>query len=358
MKIVSLTLAHNTESKIAACLESVAPFVDECIVIDTGITDATLAKASQVCGFKLTIVKFPWVNDFSKARNFALEEAARRGADWAVMIDSDQRIVWNGQPPREFLSKIAENDFVGSPRPLCFKMRYRDAHFTKEQIFQIPVSRAYEGETHEAYPCADGAEWPESHVWETPKTKEEEKEKFDRDLTLLSETVTRDPTNARAWYYLGQTQQILKMWSEARESYAHCREETLLGEEGAWSAYQSAMCAVEVKKWGEALDYCIEGMKFYPSMVELYWYAGWNCLQLGSPKEALRWARVAAGLNETALTRQMNEPRLLFTYRFAHFEGPYNVMKWAYKSMGDAVGEAWAEKQTQEMIKAREAWKP
>ena len=60
--------------------------VDEIIIVDTGSTDETLFVARQ---YTSLIFHFSWQDDFSLARNFALEKASK---DWVLIIDADERL--------------------------------------------------------------------------------------------------------------------------------------------------------------------------------------------------------------------------------------------------------------------------
>ena len=79
-------IAKNEEVFLPACLESFKEAVDEIIVVDTGSTDKTKEIAQQY-GAKL--FHFHWADDFSDARNYALEQA---GEKWIIMPDADDRL--------------------------------------------------------------------------------------------------------------------------------------------------------------------------------------------------------------------------------------------------------------------------
>lgn len=84
---VSATLIVRDESKhIDDCLASLTGVVDEIIVVDTGSRDDTVARASR---YPVSLHAYPWCDDFSAARNFAIEQA--RG-DWLLYIDADERL--------------------------------------------------------------------------------------------------------------------------------------------------------------------------------------------------------------------------------------------------------------------------
>ena len=70
MPLVSLCMiVRNEEAVLERCLDSVAELVDEIILVDTGSTDDTKKIASK---FSAKIYDFPWRDDFSATRNYAV----------------------------------------------------------------------------------------------------------------------------------------------------------------------------------------------------------------------------------------------------------------------------------------------
>src|SRR5262249_12818802 len=79
-------IVRDNESTIRGCLESIRPWVEEMIVVDTGSLDATL----QICQeFGARVFHWAWRDDFSAARNESLKYA--RGK-WIFWMDSDDTI--------------------------------------------------------------------------------------------------------------------------------------------------------------------------------------------------------------------------------------------------------------------------
>jgi tetratricopeptide (TPR) repeat protein len=79
-------IVRNEEHNLGDCLASVADLVDEVVVVDTGSTDRTRDVAQQYGG---RVFEFPWVDDFSAARNCALQNAT---GDWIFWMDADDRL--------------------------------------------------------------------------------------------------------------------------------------------------------------------------------------------------------------------------------------------------------------------------
>ncbi|NGY89792.1 glycosyltransferase [Bacillus megaterium] len=84
--MVSISLCmivKNEEDSIGRCLESIYQLVDEINIIDTGSNDQTKRIASK---YTDRIYDFEWVHDFSKARNYAFEQATK---DYILWLDAD-----------------------------------------------------------------------------------------------------------------------------------------------------------------------------------------------------------------------------------------------------------------------------
>jgi hypothetical protein len=90
--VASVTLTNGGSNSVKDALLSVVDWVDACILLDTGITDDTVEVARQTAGSKLLLQKLPWPGSFADARNAALDAAAAAGAQWAIILDTDERI--------------------------------------------------------------------------------------------------------------------------------------------------------------------------------------------------------------------------------------------------------------------------
>lgn len=90
MITISLCMIVKNESDvIGRCLECVKDFIDEIIIVDTGSTDSTIEIAKK---YTDKIYNFNWVDDFSKARNYAFSKASK---DYIMWLDADDIIFEN-----------------------------------------------------------------------------------------------------------------------------------------------------------------------------------------------------------------------------------------------------------------------
>ena len=80
-------IVRDEESFLPGSLAAAAPLVDEIVIVDTGSTDRT-PRIAAAAGARL--LEDPWRDDFSRARNLALDAA--RGL-WILVLDADERLL-------------------------------------------------------------------------------------------------------------------------------------------------------------------------------------------------------------------------------------------------------------------------
>ncbi len=107
-------IAADEEGRIGRAIESVKDLADEVIVIDTGSRDQTAAAAR---GAGARIFDFPWRDDFSAARNFAL---AHSREEWILVLDADEAIERDDpRAIRRLLSSPGVGAFSFEQRTYC-----------------------------------------------------------------------------------------------------------------------------------------------------------------------------------------------------------------------------------------------
>jgi glycosyltransferase involved in cell wall biosynthesis len=76
-------IVKNGAPTLKRCLDSVAGAIDRILIGDTGSTDES-AEIAQAYG--AAVVRVPWQDDFSKARNAILSQAQ---CDWILVLDAE-----------------------------------------------------------------------------------------------------------------------------------------------------------------------------------------------------------------------------------------------------------------------------
>jgi glycosyltransferase involved in cell wall biosynthesis len=85
VKISACLIVCNEERNLARCLASLAPVVDEIVVVDSGSTDGTVALAQKLGA---RVIVQPWLG-YVAQKNLALDHAAH---PWILSIDADEEL--------------------------------------------------------------------------------------------------------------------------------------------------------------------------------------------------------------------------------------------------------------------------
>lgn len=327
--LVSITLSDNRETTIGKALRSIVDFVDVCVLIDTGITDRTIKIAEEVCGEKLVVEQLRWPGRFDVARNKSLELSSKYGS-WGMILDSDEWIEGD-------ISSIGRT--VDDAQDL-YLLSSLDGSYCKEKVFRLPSKVCFIGPTHEC-PSKSTTKIIGGVVFgEAGKTEVDIIKKRQRDIKLLSDYLREHPKEPRWWYYLGDAQQGLAKYKLAIESYRYCVELRGWDEEAAWSFYRTAECHCIQNNFNEAIEACVLGLSRRADFPELAWLAGYSSYQAGNIAQAIRFSCMATDLGSYR-GRSSISNRIGFRYLPAHFESPYDVLRYAL--VGEERKQAQAE---------------
>ena len=347
--IVSTTLTASNADVIGEALASVVAQVDRCLVIDTGARDDALDVARRVAGDKLLLRDFPWKNDFAAARNFALDAAREAGALWAVTVDTDERLLFDaGFDLRMALAATPANVLLVSEE---------GGTYAKERIVRLPTTARWVGPTHEALggQREDEAERLAGvRFRELPKDEAALRRKFERDAAILRKHTRQHAKEPRWHYYLGATYQDLGQFAAAIDAYRACAALGGWAEEGAWACYRAAECCCALQRWSEAIDFCARGLAVRACTAELAWLAGYAAYNAKRYEDAIAWSNMAVvnGLHDGA---GAGFPRKGFRNPAALYEGPYDVLRWTFKALGNQVAADEAGREFDAAKRAREA---
>ena len=98
-------IVRDEEKNLEQCINSIKQQIDEIIIVDTGSKDKTLQIAKNL-GAK--VYNFVWDNDFSAARNFALQQAT---GDWILNLNADH--TFHGDTQNVLKSALINNKYLG-----------------------------------------------------------------------------------------------------------------------------------------------------------------------------------------------------------------------------------------------------
>lgn len=198
-------IVKDEEANLARALASVAGIFEQIVVVDTGSTDGTRTIAAQ---HGADVIDFPWVDDFSAARNASLKAA--RG-NWIVVMDADEIL------RAEFVTRIKPRLMSDGRGGLAVRLRnmHPDGRLMGEsqvlRIFHNHPDVHFTGRIHESVAAsveASGARitvLPDIVFDHFGYTKEEHlrKGKHQRNLSLLRLAQQERPADPSVWYHLG-----------------------------------------------------------------------------------------------------------------------------------------------------------
>ena len=134
-------ITKNEEQFIGQCLESIRPIADQIVLVDTGSTDWTTSIAGR---FGAEIYKFKWCDDFSAARNAALEKAT---GDWVLMLDADEELPADQQ--EKLLKLLRDPKAVAYRLPMIDKGHEEAGVSHVPRLFRNAPGLFYVGRVHE-----------------------------------------------------------------------------------------------------------------------------------------------------------------------------------------------------------------
>jgi len=144
-KLLSVCMIVKNEEKVLErCLESIHGIADEIVIVDTGSTDKTKEIATK---YTDKLYDFKWINDFSKARNYAASKAI---GEWIFVIDADEYVdresfkkfkrELQSNPPKYGINTLTINSFVGAEASSVVQSRHTRLYKNNKQIeFHRPI---------------------------------------------------------------------------------------------------------------------------------------------------------------------------------------------------------------------------
>ena len=268
-------IVRDNERTIRPALESIRPWVDEMIVVDTGSTDRTPDICREL-GARVEF--FEWCDDFSAARNESLKYA--RG-EWIFWMDSDDtvpedcgrklRALADGEHKPNTLGYVMQvhcprhddpDDLTVVDHVKMFRNRpdLRFEHRIHEQI--LPAIRRSGGEVAftDIYVVHSGSD----------QTPEGRKRKLERDYRLLQLDLRERPDHPFVLFNLGMTYDDDDRPEEAIQYLTRCLTVSQPGESHVRKAYALLVSAFsKTERFDEAEIMCRRGLELFPEDREL-----------------------------------------------------------------------------------------
>lgn len=267
-------IVKNEAANLEACLESVRGQVSEIVIVDTGSSDNTVEIARK---YTDKVYHYPWHEDFSAARNYAIEKAT---GDWILSLDADEELL----PGTGYLEQLSSGDNHLEAYLLPLNNHTSDTTgqyntFLVLRLFKNDGRYRFKGRIHEQVTIPDSeavgiAQGPVIGHKRPPAKERNRKRK--RNLTLLKKAYTEDPDNDFLRYYLGVEWLALGKPDRAlpffRLAYENLTDNQILFR-GPALRYL-VMCLHAQGRLEEATALCLNAQERYPAFTDIYYLCG------------------------------------------------------------------------------------
>jgi len=205
-------IVKNEAAHLARCLDSVRPWVDHMLVLDTGSSDDTVAIAERAGA---EVRHFVWCDDFAAARNAALDAAG--DYDWVLVLDADETLIEGGAALRHFIA--GREPCLGQVAiHSTFRQDSGEVHTSVSRISRLlPRGVRYQGRIHEqvavSLPFFDSGLVASHSGYLDPDNS-------GRNIPLLEIELAAAPQDAALHYLLGREWQAIRHHDEARRHFS------------------------------------------------------------------------------------------------------------------------------------------
>lgn len=256
---------RDDQATIEGMLNSVLPFVDEVVAVDTGSEDGTRTIVRKMLrvwekarpGARFEIVDHVWTDDFAAARQAGWDRVT---ADWAIWVDADDEL--DGaqaipqlvtEAPDNIHAFVLDYDYAQSPdgASVCWLRR--------ERLIRSPAKWKWASPVHEVLIPQETSNFAYSPTPVYRHRKQPKPNEGDRNLRIidkhfaesLAAGVTPDPRMAA---YRGTELASRGRHDEALEAYDYYFTISGWGEEKHQSYHRKGDSLRALGRWDEALE--------------------------------------------------------------------------------------------------------
>lgn len=289
MVTISLCMIVKNEEKVLSrCLDSIANLVDEIIIVDTGSVDQTKEIAAN---YTSKIYSYPWIDDFSAARNYSFSKASM---DYCMWMDADD--ILKDTEKEKFLQLKQSLEIDTNIVMMKYNTSFDEAgvpafsYFRERWIKNIPINR-WIGEVHEVIT-------PNGKVIYSDIAISHKKESIsdpDRNLKIYQKMLEKGKIlDPRQQYYYGRELYYHQLYEDAVSVF----EKFLQSSEG-WFENKIEACSIcakcyyQLKQDDIALLTLLRSLSFDVPRAELCCDIGKHFFDRGNYTNAIYWYQTA-----------------------------------------------------------------
>lgn len=316
-------IVKNEEDVLGRCLDCVKNIADEIIIVDTGSTDHTKEIAKQ---YTQHVYDFPWINDFSAARNFSFSKAAK---DYIMWLDADDILTdENQQAFVELKSSMHTSvDMVMMKYDIAFDADGNSTFsYYRERIVKRSLNCKWISEIHEVIPKQGQIIYSPVSIHHKKTHPNEPGRNLKIFLHMLSQGKKLDP---RQKYYYSRELYYNGHYEEAVDQFYEFLDEGKGWLENNISACRDlALCYYKMGKDSEAIEALFKSFLYDTPRAEICCEIGKHFLEKESYHNAIYWYQVASQTN-------INEENDAFVQKDCYGFTPYLQLCVCYDKLGD-----------------------
>jgi glycosyltransferase involved in cell wall biosynthesis len=287
-------IVRNEAMQLERCLRSIAAWVDEIVVVDTGSEDETPEIAIK---FGAKVLNFEWRDDFAVARNFSLANAT---GDWIIFLDADEELAQgSGTILRQAINAPKKEGFLCQLICLSSLHDQRSANILQAlRIFRHRTHYHFSGRVHEQIIDSILKIHPNESIVFTPivikhhgylPEVRKQKKKDERNLKLLLMELEEADASPEIYYYLGSEYNASEETLHALEYYLKAEainRSSPFSQISILIARNIPLCLYALGRYPEVIERVTNSLSQYLKYTDLLFYRANAWLHLKNPVKA------------------------------------------------------------------------
>jgi len=299
VRLSQCMIVKNEEKNIEKAMAWAKDIAFEQIVVDTGSTDRTFELAERLGA---DVYHFEWIDDFSAAKNFAIEKAT---GDWIAFLDADEYLTTdNVKRLSNLLEEVESGQGSKDTHAIsCLIVNINDSgkpmtRFSSVRVFRNLPSTRFKGSIHEQ-PTINASNIIDADYIQIIHTgysesARNESDKGERNINLLRKELKANPNNLNLKLYLANSLSMsndTKDQNEAEQLYLKVLNSKKT--ENVHSILRVKMYIFMITKYlydpdklQECKEMCHLALKEMPESVDFLYFLALTLSKMGKNDEA------------------------------------------------------------------------
>lgn len=333
-------IVKNEEHNLPQLFKSIEGCFDEVIITDTGSTDRTVDVAK---GFGASIRHYPWINDFSAARNWSFRDVK---TDYVMWLDGDD-VLENPQGFKDFRDVVMSlADYWVAPYHYSSNSEGKVmCTFARERVFKVDKNPEWKYFVHEGVLPSSNSKMQYTNSWAVRHMRTNEDLMKDRSRNLNIFEKNLDKLDCRMRYYYGKE---LFESGKHKESLPHFKlalaDPKLELHDQVLAIQYACYSYTQGEDYTRAIQLAHQGLILSPNRAEFHSIIGDCYVKLNQLQNAVPYFSAA---KNCVISTGPQGASAIFHHEDSYTVYPRNQLARIYANTGDLVR---GEKEAQESV--------